>query len=149
MANKNKKLKPLVDSREADLAAEFEVIPTLTQRVNIPVAELEVDDDTFDIDRSNAEIDASAKGELTKVLKDQSRRMEELEFELEHTRARRRGLEKELEVREEITRNITKELQAAKRRIRNVANESVVADLTNQLKDRKTQIDSLSRSLDA
>lgn len=149
MANKNKKLESLVDSRKAALETEFEAIPTLTQRVNVPVAELEVDDDTFDIERSNADIDSSSKSEMAKALKDQSRKIEELEFELEHARVRRRGLSKELEVREEITQNITSELRAAKQQVRNAVSESVLAELNDQLKKRQDQIESLSRDLEA
>ena len=149
MANKNKKLESLVDPQKAALATDFDVIPTLTQRVNVPVAELEVDDDTFDIERSNAGIDASSKSEMAKALKDQSRKIEELEFELEHAQVRRRGLAKELEVREEITQNITSELRAAKQQIRNAVSESVLAELNDQLKNRQGQIESLSRDLDA
>lgn len=149
MANKNKKIESLVDPRKADLVTEFEVIPTLTQRVNVPVAELEVDDDTYDIERSNADIDASSKSEMAKALKGQSRKIEELEFELEHARVRRRGLAKELEVREEITQNITNELRAAKQQIRNAVSESVLAELNDQLKSRQSQIESLSRDLEA
>jgi chromosome segregation ATPase len=149
MANKNKKIKSLVMAPDDDPTAEFEIIPTLTQRIRVPNSILEVDEDTFDVNRATSKIGATSKSDLERSLAESAQKIEELDFQLEHARSRQRGLEKELEVREEITENISRELSAVRLQVQEAVSEEEVARLKAELAQKQTESDKLAAQIES
>lgn len=123
MANKNKKIKRLVQAATSSKPDRLEIIPTLTQPVFGPAAANEVSESTIDVDHNDLDLKDKSKSQLRDLLKGRARLIEELRFQLEHALARRRGLEKELQVREEITHSVNEEVRGARQQMQAAARE--------------------------
>ena len=113
--------------------ADFGVIPTLTQAVGVPTEQLEVNQNTVDVDDCPDAIDSLSKSDLQHAVRKQRKTINELEFELEQRDVRVRGLRKELAVREEITSSVNEEVREAQKQVVNAADklESMHNELTS------------------
>ena len=113
MANKNKN--NLVPATDEDLITEFELPAIRGNRNRNFETETEVDEQTYSIDDTNVESTEQSTSANRRVLRSQARVIEELSFDVEQLRARRRGLEEELRAREEITVNLNRDIRDSKK----------------------------------
>ncbi|MGI9205545.1 MAG: FHA domain-containing protein [Woeseiaceae bacterium] len=143
MANKNKKSDNLVDSTDTDSTEEVEVKRVLrAMRDDGP--EIEVDEQTFDIEDHDAGLDQYSRAELRALLTERETELENLRYQYEQIRNKRRGLDEELKARIEIT----DELNA-----QSVLTEERIGELTDKLdtetSDRKALRSELDISIEA
>lgn len=114
MANKNKNTKKLVAHTDDDPTSEFEIPDFLRSPQRNFEPEIEVDEQTFDIDDVQTSPHGRSRAELKSALSEQAKLVEVLNFEIEQLSSRRRGLEEELKARKEITDNINSEVQESR-----------------------------------
>ena len=161
MANKNKKIAKIADSHDDDPTAEFEIIPTLVPARDERQKGEEVGENTCDLEE-DAEADTRGKSRrsLKRRLKSYRRKIEELEFEGEQLKARRRGLEEELSVRVEISEAIKeeagktkRELEASVRELRDLADcnsqlQSALKETNEKLSEFEAECQVLRKSVE-
>ncbi len=123
MTNKNNKSDNLVDATDPDATAEVEVRGVLrSMRTDSP--EIEVDEQTFDIEDHHAGLNQYSRAELRTLLTERETELENLRYQYEQTRSRRRGLDEELKARIEITDDLN--AQAAR-------TDAQIGELTDKL----------------
>ena len=109
MANDKNNTDSLRDEVDDDPTNEFE-IPTMLQSAgDLPAPEIELDEDTYDIDEAAHTAANLSKADLKSTVRAQADKIGELEYELEQITSRYRGLSAELEAREEITNTLNDE----------------------------------------
>ena len=149
MANTNKNSKKLVSATDEDPTSELDMPGALTRSSDEFPPEIEVDAQTFAIEDADVESQGQSDAELRRVLRSQSTVIDELSFDIEQLRGRRRGLEEELKAREEIAANVNIELKESRARlseaIRDLESRNEEFRLTNQaLKKSDRQIERLN-----
>ena len=148
MTNKNKNIKTLVKRASPVSSTPFEIIPTLTERVELDDFVAEAAENTSGIEHERDERKQPSVTALTAEIEGQASRVQELEYQLEHALSRRRGLEKELEVREEITESVNEDVQKARTQLRVAASELESLHLSYQaLQQAHAETDVLAREL--
>ena len=138
MTNENKTTNRLVAPSDDDPTSEIEIPEVIGHTIREFEPEIEVDEDTYDIDELEAENAGRSRTDLVAAVEVHAAAIAELEFEVEQLRNKRRGLEKELSVREEITADINYQIRELQRQLadvekdrrqRNEKNESLASDL--------------------
>ena len=148
MTNKNKNIKSLVKRSTADPDTQFEIIPTLTERVKPNDLGVESAENTSDLEQQDDSQSDQPVAVLQDLIEEQSRRVQELEYQLEHALSRRRGLQMELEVREEITESVNEDIRKARAQLSIAANELESLHRKYQaLQKAHTETDVLAREL--
>lgn len=160
MTNKNKKIRKLVDRPDSNSALDRYPTERPGNSAGEFVPEIEADAATFDINNYQPKTKNLTKSELEIALRDQSTLIEELNYETEKLRSRRRVLEAELEAREEIGANLSNDLQESLDQLNNakvtiesrdndiLAMQSLIDDATRRttrLRSGTTQLRKSSR----
>jgi chromosome segregation ATPase len=139
MANKNKNSKQLVPQSDNDPTLDLDR-PDFFRNANRDIApEIEVDAKTFDIDEFSAAATGRSNAEVRIALDTQTRLVEELSFDIEQLRARRRGLEEELKARTEIADSLNGEIKETR---------SQLGDAILALESRNEDISAAREALD-
>lgn len=116
MANKNKKSDNLVDATDPDATAEVEAKRVLRAMRN-DSPEIEVDEQTFDIEDHDAGLNQYSRPELRALLTERETELENLRYQYEQTRSKRRGLDEELKARIEIAEELSAQTVRSQERI--------------------------------
>lgn len=122
MANKNKKSDNLVDATDPDATAEVEAKRVLRAMRN-DSPEIEVDEQTFDIEDHHAGLNQYSRAELRTLLTERETELENLRYQYEQTRSRRRGLDEELKARIEIADDLNAQAVLTEKRIGELTNK--------------------------
>jgi chromosome segregation ATPase len=123
MANENKNTKELVAVTDEDPICDLDIHDTSINSPRDTQPEIEVDAQTFAIEDADIESTAQSDAEIRQILRSQARIIDELSFDVEQLRGRRRGLEEELKAREEIATNVNLELQASRAQLNEAVRE--------------------------
>jgi len=139
MANKNKNTKKLVDQTDNDPTLDLDR-PGIFRHPNYDFdPEIEVDAKTFDVDERRYAEAGRSRAELEIALNEQTKLVEELSFDVEQLRSRRRGLEHEVKAREEISENINHEITELRAQL---------GDALHTLQVRNTEFSSAQMAFD-
>lgn len=110
MANENKNINNLVNHPDDDPTSEFEIPKAVRRDFLADDDSIEVDAKTFDIDEATSGPKASGD-DARDMIREQSRTIDELRYEVEHLRNQQRGLREELKARTEISENVNAEIR--------------------------------------
>ena len=141
MANDKKKNESLRGEVDDDPTLEFEIPASLNQAGEMPAPEIELDENTYDIDQPTDPSANLSKSELKLTVRAQADRIGELEYELEQLTSRHRGLSEELKAREEIATTLNGEAARARDALRKAE-----ATIRSRYKDHETLKSALDRT---
>ena len=140
MANKNKNPDKLVASIDTDSTSEFEV-KRLLRAMRDDGPEIEVDEQTFDIDDHQAGLNSYSRAELRALLTERETELENLRYQYEQINSKHRGLDEELKARVEITDDLNAKSAHAEERI-----SELIGKLDVEVNDRNALRNDLDRS---
>jgi len=114
MATNNKNKENLACDVDDDPTQEFEIPTGLRRAAGSHAPEIELDENTYDIDESSDPSGNLSKLELKTTVRTQVERIGNLEYELELLTSRHRGTSEELKAREEIANALNDEAVQAR-----------------------------------
>ncbi|MGI9260692.1 MAG: hypothetical protein ACR2QR_01580, partial [Woeseiaceae bacterium] len=160
MANKNKKSDNLVASNDTDPTSEVEV-KRLLRAMRDDRPEIEVDEQTFDIEDHHAGLDQYSRAELRALLTQRETELENLRYQYEQIRSKHRGQEEELKARTEIADELSAKSAHSEERIDELKSKldaelndqnALRADLdeaTGKTQELESQLCATEKSLDS
>ena len=114
MATDKKNTDSLRGEADDDPTLEFEIPAALKRDGALPAPEIELDENTYDIDEPADPSANLSKSELKQTVRAQADRIGELEYELEQLTSRHRGLSEELKARVDIANTLNDEASSAR-----------------------------------
>jgi chromosome segregation ATPase len=139
MSTDKKKTEDLRAEVDDDPTLEFEVPAGLRHAGNSPEPEIELDENTYDIDEPSDPSANLSKSELKLTVRAQADRIGELEYEFEQLTSRYRGLSEELKAREEIANTLNDETARARNALREA--EAAIRSRTEEHETLQSALD--------